>query len=74
MSSRPPNNNSVQYFILLDTSNILVEILTSNAITNNNAQDLINNTLGENVNNNVNNIFNNVASEDFNTIANQEFN
>jgi len=67
MSSRPPNNDSVQYFALLDTSSTLVGIPS-------NAQGSMNDALGENANNNASGTSNNAASGSSNTIANQEFN
>ena len=72
MRLRLLNNDNVQYFVLLNTSNISIEIFNDNAITNNNAQNLTNDASNENVNNNANNIFNNIANESFN-IVNQKF-
>ena len=72
MNSTSSNNDNVQYFIFSSTSNILIEFLNDNAITNNNAQNSTNDASNKNVNNNANDIFNNVANKSFN-IANQEF-
>ncbi len=67
MSSRPPNNDGVQYPALPGTS-------STSAGTPSNAQGSVNNALGGNVNNNAGGASNHVASGSSNTTANQESN
>lgn len=74
MSSRPPNNDSVQYPALPGTSGTSAGTPNGNAVTNSNAQGSVNNTSGGNANNNTDGTSNNAASGSSSTTANQEFN
>jgi len=73
-SLRPPNNDSIQYPALPGTSSILAGTPNDNAITNSNAQGLVNDNLGRRPNNNADGISNNIIGGSSNTIANQASN
>ncbi|MCJ1454519.1 hypothetical protein MMC28_004872 [Mycoblastus sanguinarius] len=74
MSSRPPNNDSVQYPTLPGTSGTSAGAPNSNTVTNSGAQGSVNNASGGNTNNNASGTSNNTASGSSNTTANQESN
>jgi hypothetical protein len=72
MSSRPPNNDSVQSPALPGTSGTSAGTPNGNAVTNSNAQGSVNDASGGNANNNAGGTSNNAASGSSNTTANQE--
>ena len=74
MSSRPPNNDSVQYPTLPGTSGTSAGNPNGNAVTNSNAQGSVNNASGGNTNDNAGGTSKNAASRSSNSTANQESN
>lgn len=71
-SSRPPNNDNVQYPALPGTSGTSTGIPNSNAVTNSNAQGSVNDASGRHPNNNADGTSNNTTGGISNTTANQE--
>ncbi|MCJ1280630.1 Glutamine-rich protein 2 [Puttea exsequens] len=74
MSSRPPNNDSVQYPTLPGTSDTSAGNPNGNAVTNSNAQGSVNNASGGNTKDNAGGTSKNAASGSSNSTANQESN
>lgn len=70
-SSRPPNNDNVQYPALPGTS---AGTPNDNAVTNSNAQGSVNGASARRPNNNTNGNSNNTTGESSNNTANQESN